>query len=430
MRDSSKSVVSKEILRRRQTEADMKNHQDSFVAALFFLGFLSFPIVAQTGNITYILHRENNPTQTQRNAYAKIQTAMDSALGYYNKYTSITKSLNIYYDPDVSTADGNFSGTIRFGKVDYMVVHTAMHEIAHTLGVGTTTEYRSLMHNGVFTGAHATAMIREITGDQNAVVNGDNQHFWPYGLNYASEVKSSQDFINHCKIVDAMYRDMFREEFFRTCRIKSRLDGRCMAVSADNSLRLGDCNSSASVVRMISLNGENVFRLEFGNKVLDIPNESTSAGIVVGLYSWNGGGHQRVIFEFQQDTNLARLKMQHSGLYLRADGDRIIQDRGTASPESQYWELVGEPVKSVNQVRNSRRITEEIRVANDLITVNSSALGGKSVKLKITDLHGRVIKSDLLSGDAVIFTAEFIPGVYIINLYGKGKCFTSRFVVR
>jgi hypothetical protein len=122
--------------------------------------------------------------------------------------------------------------------------------------------------------------------------------------------------------------------------------------------------------------------------------------------------------------------MQHSGLYLRADGDRIIQDRGTASPESQYWELVGEPVKSVNQVRNSRRITEEIRVANDLITVNSSALGGKSVKLKITDLHGRVIKSDLLSGDAVIFTAEFIPGVYIINLYGKGKCFTSRFVVR
>ena len=122
--------------------------------------------------------------------------------------------------------------------------------------------------------------------------------------------------------------------------------------------------------------------------------------------------------------------MPLSGLYLRADGDRIIQDRGTVSPESQYWELVDDQVKSVYSVQNRHRITEGIRVINGLITVNSSVLEGKTVKLKITDLHGRVIKSDLLSGDAVIFTAEFIPGVYIINLYGKGKCFTSRFVVR
>jgi hypothetical protein len=412
-----------------KTEADM-NHKGSVILTLFLLGLFSYSVIAQTGNITYTLHRENNPTQTQQNAYAKIQVAMDSALGYYNKYTSITKFLNVYYNPDVSTADANFNGTIRFGKENYMVVHTAMHEIAHTVGVGTTNEYRNLMQNGVFTGAYATTMIREVTGDQNAVVNGDNQHFWPYGLNYANEVKSSQDLINHCKIVGAMYSDMFREEFFRTCRLKSRLDGRCMTVLTDNSLRLGDCNSSASVVRMISLNGENVFRLEFGNKVLDIPNESTSAGIVVGLYNWNGGGHQRVIFEFEQDTNLARLKMQHSGLYLRADGDRIIQDRGTVSPESQYWELVDDQVKSVYSVQNRHRITEGIRVINGLITVNSSVLEGKTVKLKITDLHGRVIRSVLLSGDAVISTAGFIPGVYIINLYGNGKNFTSRFMVR
>ena len=45
---------------------------------------------------------------------------------------------------------------------------------------------------------------KEVTGDQNAVVNGDNQYFWPYGLNYANEVKSSQDLINHCKIVESI----------------------------------------------------------------------------------------------------------------------------------------------------------------------------------------------------------------------------------
>lgn len=182
--------------------------------------------VLVSGNISYTLHRESNPSSDQLSAYEKIETAMDSALGYYNTLTTITKSLNVYYNTGVQTADANFNGTVRFGPDRaYMVVHTAMHETAHTVGVGTCNEYWNLLQDGVFTGSRATAMLREITGDPDTVLHGDQQHFWPYGLNYANEVKSEQDLINHCRMVNAIYMDMFgAEEFYRACTAGTAAD--------------------------------------------------------------------------------------------------------------------------------------------------------------------------------------------------------------
>lgn len=313
------------------------------VSILLVIIFFNSVVLGQlNGNLTYTQHRESNPNQDLLDAYTKIKTAMDSALGYYNQYTSLTKHLNVYYNKDVGTADASYNGTIRFGpKRSYMVVHTSMHEIAHTLGIGTTTEYRNLIKNNIFTGARATAKLREIINDPDTLLHGDQQHFWPYGLNYANEVKSKQDLIIHCLIVNEMCKDMFREEFYKVCRLRSKADGRYMVVLNGNTLSLNSNYDSTSVVRMIALNEENVFRLEFGNKVLEIPNESRAARAVVGLYGWNGGTHQRAVFEFEtQNKDEARIRMAHSGHYLRADGDRIIQDVASASRESQYWEII------------------------------------------------------------------------------------------
>ena len=66
---------------------------------------------------------------------------------------------------------------------------TAMHEIAHTCGVGTSSKYTELVKDGIFTGVNATNQLRSITGNQLDVLHADTQHFWPYGLNYTSEVK-------------------------------------------------------------------------------------------------------------------------------------------------------------------------------------------------------------------------------------------------
>jgi hypothetical protein len=159
------------------------------------------------GQITYTLAMEPNPTPDQQDAYDRITEAMDTALSYYNCYAEIEKELFVSYVPSVATADGNPNGSIRFGSTASMNHITAMHEVSHTLGVGDST-WDSMMVDGIFPGVNATAQLREITGDPTAEVHGDNQHFWPYGLNYVDEVMSEQDLIDHCAMVAAIRKDL------------------------------------------------------------------------------------------------------------------------------------------------------------------------------------------------------------------------------
>jgi len=160
------------------------------------------------GSISYTLARAASPTAAQTAAYDRITAAVDKALGYYNCYTDLTKELRVSYEPSVATADGNVNGSIRFGSQDSMNYITAMHEIGHTLGVG-SNEWARMLRDGVFTGPTATAKLREIDDDPSAEVHGDAQHFWPYGLNYTSEVKSEADLLAHCAMVRAIRADIY-----------------------------------------------------------------------------------------------------------------------------------------------------------------------------------------------------------------------------
>ncbi|AUX25433.1 uncharacterized protein SOCEGT47_059800 [Sorangium cellulosum] len=161
----------------------------------------------EMGRITYTLARAPAPTAEQQSAYDRITSAMDEALSYYNCHTNIEKRLSVSYVPSVATADGNVNGSIRFGSDASMNYITAMHEIGHTLGVG-SREFGALVRDGIFTGPKATSQLRAITGNPEDVVHADAQHFWPYGLNYTSEVKSTADLVNHCKIVVAIREDI------------------------------------------------------------------------------------------------------------------------------------------------------------------------------------------------------------------------------
>ena len=162
-----------------------------------------------TGHITYTLTRASAPTADQTDAYNQITAAMNLAVAEYNCYLSVTKALTVSYNTGVATADGSYSGAIRFGSNrTYMKQVTAQHEIAHTLGVGTYSNWSSFVVNGNWTGAKATAALRSVTGDSTAVLHGDTQHFWPYGLNQDSEATSADDFVANCTIVAALRADM------------------------------------------------------------------------------------------------------------------------------------------------------------------------------------------------------------------------------
>lgn len=159
------------------------------------------------GNVTYTLSREANPTADQQEAYGLITAAMDTAVKNYNCYTNLSRHLQVTYNPSVQTADGNTNGAIRFGSRASMHHVTAMHEIAHTFGVG-FAKFKSLLQNGVYTGPIATAKAREISRDPNLQIKSDGTHFWPYGLNYVSEGKTQQDLIDHCVVVQAIVQDL------------------------------------------------------------------------------------------------------------------------------------------------------------------------------------------------------------------------------
>jgi len=171
-----------------------------------------------TGHVTYTLAKSANPTATEQAAYDLITPVMDKAIAYYNCYTNITKSLSVSYVADssiVPTADGNTNGSIRFGPdKSYMELATAMHEIGHAVGIGNSTKWSSLLVTPdgggtmVWSGTYATAELRAITGVASDVVKGDSMHFWPYGLNYASEWHSEADGIAHCRMVMALRKDM------------------------------------------------------------------------------------------------------------------------------------------------------------------------------------------------------------------------------
>jgi len=302
--------------------------------------------------VTYTLHKSANPTADEQDAYERITAVMDSAVYIYNKYTNLSKYINVYYAPGVPTAEASSNGDLRFGENrSYMFVGTAMHEMAHTMGMGTTDAYRSMFKDGVFQGEKAQALIKEIDGP-DAVLKGDSQHFWPYGLNYASEVHSEQDLINHARVVEAMYQDIFKEAFFMQGRIESVADHKCMGITSGNALELMDCSKPETFVKIFSV-GDNpvTYYVQLGSRVIDIPNESTAAGVKASTYGYNGGSHQRYVFEDAgaNQPNVYYFKNAKSGHYLQEVGNTVVQNPKQKS-EDFMWRIIDEALLDTGKV--------------------------------------------------------------------------------
>jgi hypothetical protein len=134
----------------------------------------------------------------------KIVKAMDEAVAIYNKNGDFQRVLTANWNPGTPTADANFGGWINFGG--QIGTRTALHEIAHTLGIGTAPNWGKYAVNGKWTGQYGLAQLREFDGP-DAVLHCDRQHFWPYGLNYDTE-GGPENFKRNVMMVTAMRADM------------------------------------------------------------------------------------------------------------------------------------------------------------------------------------------------------------------------------
>ena len=125
-------------------------------------------------------------------ADGNIETAMDSAAYYYNNYSNLYLSASVEYNTGVTTADCSYGGWIRFGaNTYYQWVGTAQHETSHGLGVGTASNWTTLIDYGdtnTWQGECGQRTCRAVMRDQTQKLQGDSQHMWPGGINQRTEV--------------------------------------------------------------------------------------------------------------------------------------------------------------------------------------------------------------------------------------------------
>lgn len=133
-----------------------------------------------------------------------IINAMTAAVNLYNANGYFPKTLWANYDASVPTAQASSSGWIDFGGS--ISTRVALHEISHTLGVGTVTAWNSKRSGNTWTGSFAINRVKLFDGAA-ATLSADAAHFWPYGLNYDNE-DGTTNRIRHIKMVSALRRDM------------------------------------------------------------------------------------------------------------------------------------------------------------------------------------------------------------------------------
>lgn len=235
-----------------------------------------------------------------------------------------------------------------------------------------------------------------------------------------------------------------------TVRVFSMNFGTCMVRTAEDKLALGDCNSDAAVVTITPLSST-TYRFGFGDLSIDTPNESTEAGITMGLYKWNGGGHQKVVMEKQSgyEGSVVRMKMQHSGLYLRAttDGERVVQSWADDWEWNQMWRLLGKDdvVPSKDTTKKDTSVTDtgktaipylgnyasvygtSVHYADGQLFVEPASAFKNGATVRILDLQGREVMRKRAEHSAVLNVESLAPGMYHVVVQSKTRTDIRRF---
>jgi hypothetical protein len=169
---------------------------------VYFYSLNADVFVPPAGPLTYQL--AGNWQSWPADIRSRIVYAMNGAIALYNRFGTFQKSLSVYYDPGVPTAQANYNGRIDFGgQIGY---RTALHEISHTLGVGTIQAWDDRIQGGLWTGTNAIQLVRQFDGP-SANINSDGTHFWPYGLNFDNE-GGTENNRRHVLLVQALRKDM------------------------------------------------------------------------------------------------------------------------------------------------------------------------------------------------------------------------------
>jgi len=199
------------------------------------------------------------------------------------------------------------------------------------------------------------------------------------------------------KIVNAMYQDIFKEAFFKQGRIKSLSEKKCMGITSSNTLELMDCADTATFVKIYSMGDKPVtYRFQLGNRVVDIPNESTAAGVTASTYGYNGGAHQKYQLEDAgvNTPNAFLLKNYKSGLYLQAVGKNVVQNPMPSRSDDFIWKIEEQRADTADKpVSISKRRIPNKNLEESMPERLFDALGRAASKIR-RGVTSRLLKSN------------------------------------
>ena len=164
-------------------------------------------------DLTWWFDFNNSTPDVSDSIINRITDSMDIAVATYNAYSDYdwshvagdSRGIRVIYQQSVPTANASYRGRIAFGGS--RSPHTAMHEMAHVLGVGTFRRWDNASLRDSTTrswlGEAALAEVQDINNNPDSRLNADGAHFWPYGLNGNDGNRQA-----HVRMVGALREDM------------------------------------------------------------------------------------------------------------------------------------------------------------------------------------------------------------------------------
>lgn len=207
-------------------------------------------------------------------------------------------------------------------------------------------------------------------------------------------------------------------------RFYSISDGKCL-VADGNDIKLGDCESANSFASL-SESGSS-YRINFGEKVLEIPNESKAAGDAVGLWGWNGKAHQLLNLNKLGEYSgwVVSMRFSHSGHYVQASNGDVIQDGFPEGDErTAHWRILREGEELTSTDLTNSRPTCQIVCHDSHLEVLGEI--GQIDRVTLIDVSGRVVRS------TTSLTDVGLPekGVYVVAITLKnGEVVFQKIVV-
>ena len=197
-------------------------------------------------------------------------------------------------------------------------------------------------------------------------------------------------------------------------KLMSLETGTCLQPEGNYGLKLGDCADEASRAKIVDLGG--MYRINFGDQVLEVPDESKDAGHQLGLWGWNGKGHQQLSLSRvnEKDGLVVTMKFAHSGLYAQT-GNNGLQQNGMPKSDAAYWRILqGDELPASTRI-NGNRTPVSVWFSAGRLHVNGLGIGYPAT-LSVYSTSGVCLHRSVVETSNPFVDLDLPDGIYVVGV--------------